>query len=322
MNDKISVIVTCYNHEKYVEECLRSIFSQTHQNIELLVYNDGSTDGSGTVISRVLDDSPFAETHYFSAENQGVIVVRNQALEQISGDFVFFMDSDNFLNPEHLEILLSNLTEKNADIAYTQIWDFEAEKNVLQEDLEFSPEKEFQGNLIEMASLVRHEKIAAVKFDSALKNLEDYDFWLNLIVNQKAKPIFVKETKLNYRVLDDSRSSRGNWQQYYDSYFHIIEKYRQQEPDLVHQALKKNLLMWTENYQKLELENQEQQQVIANQNQIIADKDAHIATQAEISQQALHDKDVALHDKDVQLDTIVNSKAFKLGTKLLHPFRK
>ena len=53
MDKKVSVAVTCYNHENFIEECLRSIFAQTHQNIELLVFNDGSTDDSGAVISKV-----------------------------------------------------------------------------------------------------------------------------------------------------------------------------------------------------------------------------------------------------------------------------
>ncbi len=55
MDKKVSVAVTCYNHENFIEECLRSIFAQTHQNIELLVFNDGSTDDSGAVISKVLE---------------------------------------------------------------------------------------------------------------------------------------------------------------------------------------------------------------------------------------------------------------------------
>ena len=57
MNKKVSVVVTCYNHEKYIEECLRSIFAQTHQNIELIIFNDGSTDLSDEVISSTLCDA-------------------------------------------------------------------------------------------------------------------------------------------------------------------------------------------------------------------------------------------------------------------------
>ena len=54
MTDCVTVVVTCYNHEQYIEECLRSVFSQTHQDIALIVINDGSTDASTAVIEQVL----------------------------------------------------------------------------------------------------------------------------------------------------------------------------------------------------------------------------------------------------------------------------
>ncbi|MDU0403188.1 hypothetical protein KF7HA_01519 [Lactococcus lactis] len=79
--------------------------------------------------------------------------------------------------------------------------------------------------MIDMSSLVRVSKILNVRFDEQLnhKALEDYDFWLSLILINHAKPIFVKGIKLNYRVLNTSRTERGNWDKYYDSYFYLLE---------------------------------------------------------------------------------------------------
>ena len=102
MKSKVSVIVTCFNHEDYIEECLRSIFSQTYSNIELFVFNDGSTDNSGKIIEQVLTESPFFETKYIYDENRGVVAVRNEGLGQFTGDYVLFVDSDNFLNNDHI----------------------------------------------------------------------------------------------------------------------------------------------------------------------------------------------------------------------------
>ena len=76
MNNLISVVVTCYNHEKYIEQCLRSILNQTYRNIELIVLDDGSTDSSAKIIQEVLKDSPF-ETSFESHENLGVVKNRN-----------------------------------------------------------------------------------------------------------------------------------------------------------------------------------------------------------------------------------------------------
>ena len=79
MTKLISVVVTCYNHENYIEQCLRSIFNQTYRNIELIVLDDGSTDSSAKIIQEVLKDSPF-ETIFESHENLGVVKNRNMGL--------------------------------------------------------------------------------------------------------------------------------------------------------------------------------------------------------------------------------------------------
>ncbi|MFC4653049.1 glycosyltransferase family 2 protein [Lactococcus nasutitermitis] len=313
---KISVAVTCYNHSDYIEKCLRSIFEQTHQEIELLVFNDGSTDNSDEVITKVLETSPFAETHYFSAENKGVARVRNEALAKFTGDFLFFMDSDNFLNENHLEILLTELSKKSADIAYCQLWDFEHKHNLLREDLDFSWEKELEGNLIDVSSLVKREVLKNVQFDETLQNLEDFDFWLNIFMQHQAKAIFVSETKLNYRVLDDSRSARDDWEQYYQSYFYILDKYRDKISDDIIHALQSNVFLWVKNYEALK------QDLAQDFEQKLADKDQHIKDQDEFIQKALHDKDVHIESQAAEIENLKNSPEYRLGRKLRHPFRK
>lgn len=314
MDKKVSVVVTCYNHEKYIEECLRSIFGQTHQEIELLIFNDGSTDASGDVISEVLQDSPFTETHYFSEKNRGLAYVRNDALSKMTGDFLLFVDSDNFLNDDHIEKLLTELSATNSDIAYCQLWDFNAQRDVLRPDLEYSFEKEIVGNLIDASSLVRISKIVDAKFDESLNNqtLEDYDFWLNLIINNEAKPVYVSTTKLNYRVLNESLSKRGNWENYYKSYFYIINKYIQKIPAELIEALQKNLLLWVDNYQNLVIDSEQK----------LADKEQELInhnTQEEIMRKIIADKDTHIANQEKVISDITSSLAYRILNKLLHP---
>ena len=313
MDKKVSVVVTCYNHEKYIEECLRSIFGQTHQEIELLIFNDGSTDASGEVISEVLQDSPFTETHYFSEKNRGLAYVRNDALSKMTGDFLLFVDSDNFLNDDHIEKLLTELSVTNSDIAYCQLWNFNAQRDVLRPDLEYSFEKEIVGNLIDASSLVRTSKIVDAKFDESLNNqtLEDYDFWLNLIINNEAKPVYVSTTKLNYRVLNESLSKRGNWENYYKSYFYIINKYIQKIPAELIEALQKNL----DNYQNLVIDSEQK----------LADKEQELInhnTQEEIMRKIIADKDTHIANQEKVISDITNSLAYRILNKLLHPLGK
>ncbi|MDM7513204.1 glycosyltransferase family 2 protein [Lactococcus lactis] len=317
MDKKVSVVVTCYNHEKYIEECLRSIFGQTHQEIELLIFNDGSTDASGDVISEVLQDSPFTETHYFSEKNRGLAYVRNDALSKMTGDFLLFVDSDNFLNDDHIEKLLTELSATNSDIAYCQLWDFNAQRDVLRPDLEYSFEKQIVGNLIDASSLVRSSKIIDAKFDESLNNqtLEDYDFWLNLIINNEAKPVYVSTTKLNYRVLNESLSKRGNWENYYKSYFYIINKYIQKIPAELIEALQKNLLLWVDNYQNLVIDSEQK----------LADKEQELInhnTQEEIMRKIIADKDTHIANQEKVISDITSSLAYRILNKLLHPLGK
>ncbi|MDT2905353.1 glycosyltransferase family 2 protein [Lactococcus lactis] len=313
MKSKVSVIVTCFNHEDYIEECLRSIFSQTYSNIELFVFNDGSTDNSGKIIEQVLTESPFFETKYIYDENRGVVAVRNEGLRQFTGDYVLFVDSDNFLNNDHIEKLLIALQSEQYDIAYCQLWDFVREKNVLQEDLSFSMEKMLRGNLIDVSALIRAEKIKDQKFDMKLNNqlLEDYDFWLNLIINKQAKPIFVTETKLNYRVLSESRSSRGDWKKYYDIYFYILDKYITQFPIEISQAIHDNVEIWIEGHDDME---QRYLSVLSEKEQNKLEIKKLYQQKSSIEQQ--------LNQKEQELQLITNSRSYKIGNILTHPLRK
>ncbi|MDR2977344.1 MAG: glycosyltransferase [Streptococcaceae bacterium] len=250
MSKKVSIVVSCYNHAEYIAQCLQSIFSQTYQNIELLVYNDGSTDNSAEVIKPLLATSALPELYFFDEANRGLSAVKNDALGRITGDFLLFVDSDNWLNEKHVEILLAKLEETSKDIAYTQLWDFENQRNILQENLEYSLKQELEGNLIDASSLIRCSKISGSRFDKALNNraLEDYDFWLDLILENLAAPVFVSETKLNYRVRQSSMSDRGNWQDYYENYFYILNKHQKSFSKEVDEAKKDNILHWIKTF--------------------------------------------------------------------------
>ena len=87
---KVSVIVPVYNVEKYLEECLESIIDQSLRDIEIVCVNDGSTDGSLSILEEYakLDD----RIKIISQENQGLAAARNTGLDNISGDYVYFID--------------------------------------------------------------------------------------------------------------------------------------------------------------------------------------------------------------------------------------
>ena len=242
MKDLISVVVTCYNHQDYIEQCLRSIFEQTYQNIELLVLDDGSTDKSAQIIQETLADSPFP-TRFESHENMGVVKTRNKALQQIQGTYFIFVDSDDFLDVDYIESFYITMLQEEADIVYGDLYDPD-KKEIYLKSRPYDKVAFLTENFISNCSLIRRSIAEGVYYDEALnrEKLEDYDFLLNLIINQGAKPVYDAKTKLNYRVFDkESISKRDSTRYHYEIYLKILHKYVKQLPDDIYQALGKNI---------------------------------------------------------------------------------
>ena len=242
MKDLISVVVTCYNHQDYIEQCLRSIFAQTYRNIELLVLDDGSSDHSAQIIEAVLADSPFP-TRFESHENMGVVKTRNKALQQIQGTYFIFVDSDDFLDSDYIESFYTCMVQEEGDIVYGDLYDPD-KKEVYLKSRPYDKLAFLTENYISNCSLIRRSVADGIYYDEALnrEKLEDYDFLLNLIINQGAKPVYDAKTKLNYRVFDkESISKRDSTRYHYEMYLKILRKYVRQIPDEIYQALGKNI---------------------------------------------------------------------------------
>lgn len=103
----ISVIVPIYNVEKYIEYCLDSIISQTYSDLEILLINDGSTDNSLKICESYQKKD--RRIKFFNQSNKGQSAARNLGLDKMTGDFVMFVDSDDWIHPQTIEILFNNL---------------------------------------------------------------------------------------------------------------------------------------------------------------------------------------------------------------------
>ena len=111
----ISVVVPIYNVEKYLEFCLDSILNQTYQDFEVILVDDGSTDSSGQICDEYCSNDPrFRVIHQ---DNQGLSLTRNVGLSQSNGEYLYFLDSDDFIHPFTLEYLYQALQESKADIS-------------------------------------------------------------------------------------------------------------------------------------------------------------------------------------------------------------
>lgn len=115
--DLISVIIPVYNVEKYLEQCLDSVINQTYRNLEIILVDDGSTDTSGYICDRYGEKD--ARVKVVHKKNKGVSAARNAGLDLASGDWIGFVDSDDYLEAEMYEVLLSLAKQADADIALT-----------------------------------------------------------------------------------------------------------------------------------------------------------------------------------------------------------
>lgn len=114
MASLVSIIVPVYNLENYIENCLNSLLNQTYRNLEILCIDDGSTDLSNEKISNLAKKD--SRIVYVFKENSGVSSTRNMGLETATGDYVMFIDGDDYIHPQAVEFLVKGIEDTNADV--------------------------------------------------------------------------------------------------------------------------------------------------------------------------------------------------------------
>ncbi len=116
MSKMVSVIIPAYNVENYIFECVDSVLTQTYQNFEIIIVNDGSADSTYECMKtlKAMDN----RIKIFDSENMGQGYQRNRMLEQAQGDYILFLDSDDYLEPHTLELSVKRITEDQSDLVY------------------------------------------------------------------------------------------------------------------------------------------------------------------------------------------------------------
>lgn len=149
MSELISVIVPVFRTEKYIARCLKSILAQTYTDIEIIVVDDGTDDKSGEMADAFAKNEP--KIRVVHKQNGGLSSARNRGIEEAAGTLISFVDSDDFIAPDFLEVLYSNLTENDCDIAKVEyeevIFDEPQERKATGET------KVFSGSQVEKAFL-------------------------------------------------------------------------------------------------------------------------------------------------------------------------
>lgn len=128
MTEKITVIVPVYNVEHYLNKCLDSLINQTYKNLEIIVINDGSTDNSGKICQEYAQKDN--RIIYIEKENGGQSEARNMGLDRMTGSYVTFVDSDDWVEPDYVEVLYNKLIEYQADIAVGNYYSYNEQEGI------------------------------------------------------------------------------------------------------------------------------------------------------------------------------------------------
>ena len=206
---KISVIIPAYNVAPYIGETLESVFAQTFTDFEVIVINDGSPDTRE--FERVL--TPFRERiRYLTQENRGASAARNAGLRAALGEFVAFLDADDFWLPSYLEDQIAVIRERNCDLVCADALIVgespDAGRSYFEAVMEAALPKEVtfldllsgERSLITSGVLVRREHILEVGlFDEKLRNAQDFDLWLRL-ARRGSRLAYQPRVLLEYRA--------------------------------------------------------------------------------------------------------------------------
>lgn len=128
LNKMVSVIIPAYNRQAYIQECLESVLSQSYENFEIIIVDDGSSDQTAEICRNMAKQD--SRIQLYAGEHKGVSAARNMALEKALGEYLFFLDSDDIIHPRLLEVLVGGMEESGAKIGGTmcfsvknEVWD-------------------------------------------------------------------------------------------------------------------------------------------------------------------------------------------------------
>jgi len=201
---KVSIIVPVYNMEKYLRKCLDSLINQTYENIEIIIINDGSTDNSDEIINE------YAKKHnnivYYSKENEGVSLTRNRGLDLATGEYIMFVDSDDYVSSDIVETLINLAVNNDLDIVTSDIIKFytDGTEEYFKTNKEFSVDEVKNyiiGDSGPCAKLFKKEIINKIRFRKIA--YEDLDV-IPVLGLYTSKMGYINKAMYYYRQIDGS----------------------------------------------------------------------------------------------------------------------
>ena len=221
---KVSIILPVYNVEKYIEKCLESLVDQTYENIEILVINDGSPDKSQKIIEQYAKKYPKIIKSYIK-ENGGVSSARNYGLEKATGDYIMFVDGDDYVSQDIVSKLIDIIKKEKCDISSSDIIKFyeDGTTTYYKTNQEYSNDNVKNyiiGDSGPCAKLFKKELFNELKFRKIA--YEDLDI-IPILANRVNKIGYIKEGLYYYRQIEGSATRLSKYNKSMLDIFSVLD---------------------------------------------------------------------------------------------------
>ena len=287
----VSVMIPYYNCKEYIVETIQSVLSQSHQNFEIIIVDDGSDPEHADYLKGFLADKP--AIRYAVQNNQGVAAARNHAARLAGGKYFLFLDSDDLILPDYIEKCLTVL-ENNPDckLVYPLAEYFDAQEGLWNLPDYDGLESLLKGNRIPIISMHRAEDFVSLGgFDENLTTHEDWDLWIRLLSNG-GTVIRIPEVLFRYRKRRDGSSlinrleqnpdlNREDWQKVYEKNRALFMQYHLGYSDCIQKI--SLLEQQIQSLSELNLQLREDNTNMQNQNQELQHVMAKLLQQTELS---------------------------------------
>ena len=207
---KISIIVPVYNVEKYIDKCLKSLTQQTLQDIEIIIVNDGSLDKSVEIIEKYVKENS-TKIKYYEKENGGLSSARNYGLEYATGEYIAFLDSDDYVETNMYEEMYNLAKKENADMVECDfIWEWEYGKKIFDKRREYKTKEEMmkKPRVVAWNKIYKREIINKykIRFPEGLI-YEDMEFFYKLLPHLN-KISYINKYFVHYTQREDSITNK------------------------------------------------------------------------------------------------------------------
>lgn len=223
-SDLISIIIPVYRVEKYLKKCIESIINQSYKNLEIIIINDGSDDNSKAICETFAKkDNRIKVIH---KENEGVSIARNKGLEEATGKYIAFIDSDDYVEKGYIEFLYNEIIKENADISICGTININEQGKILNKSIQYENLLDSRQTLIELlnekyytsvvwAKMYKTEIAKKAIFDKNLKISEDLDYIYKILKYVKKVKVNTSKSLYYYLIRENSATTNRyneNWE--------------------------------------------------------------------------------------------------------------